>query len=620
MEEQTLLSILQKRYDIAKKFTKENYIKQAKRAVYDYNAKDEYSQLEENTQYNRHNIDVNSRYEMVIPVVFNNTEAMKASLFERLPDLVLKGRGEDDSQKQKIVNAAYEYLKDKLNLYDVAMQAGHWYVLTGFTSVYNYFESRGKEVPIMDEMGQPIIGEDGEPIMEVKYIQNDPMVEVLDYEKVYFAPDSQFDYRAENVPYYYVDKLMTPEEVQLTYGVEVDPDTSLETYGEDDSESKNKDREDDKDRVLVHFYCGELPFSNSEELEEYNIDYNPDSTYLLIYTSDKILHAAEKEDMRLNLAKFYGQPNEFFGFGFGKIGRTFQIEKSIRRGQQMRLADVAAYPKWAIPQDVEVSDKDLLDPRANVVLRYRGDKAPSILQPGNLAEVVNIASQEAEKDSQQAFGLLDLATGSQQSTVDTATGQTIFAEAAQRRVAFYKKKFMFFYREMVISLLKLCQQYWDEDKIISIMGEDGQEEQVVLNRESLKDVDFDRDVDIDMETTSVNRDVIRQQWIALYDRTKGDPLVDRQKIVIEMMQNSFGIKNAKQFVNDVQFQPGQVLIDPQTGEQFQADQSGQLISAQQMQNQPAASGGNGAQAPLPGTQADVNQTVPGGSELDGLGV
>lgn len=597
MEEQTLLSILKKRYDSAKKFTEKEYIEQAKRAMKDYDTEDEL--VDVSIKVDRHNFDVNKRYEMKVPMIFTNTEAMKAALFERLPDLIIKGRGSDDEGKRKIVDATYEYLKDKLDLFDVADQAAHWFILTGFCSAQANFESRGQEVPLEDGT----VDEQGQPVSRIDYDYNDPIVEVLDPTKTYYAADSVFDYKGFKVPYFIVDKLMTPEEIKSIYDVEVEADTTTLSEDELNKLSEPEKRDLVKDMVRMHFYIGELPYGNKDELEEWGIAYDPSKIYFCIYTSDKVLYMSDKEDTYIRLAKWYGHPHQFFGFGLGKIGRQFQIEKSIRRGQQIRFADLAAYPKYTVKNNDDISDSDLQDPRLNVILKYK-ETAPGILQPGNLSDIVKGNSDEADQDAQRAFGILDLNTGSQSSTVDTATGQTIFAQAASRRVEFAKKKFMQFYRELIILLFKLCQQYWDEEKLVTIMGEDGKDETIKLTKESLQSIDFDKDIDIDMETLSVNKDVIRQQYIALYDKTKDDPIINRKTLISDMLTRGFEVKDPNRYIKENGLQPGMMLMS-QDGQQFTVDKSGEVVPSQDMQTlaQP------GANEAVPTDQLGVNQQV-----------
>ena len=78
--------------------------------------------------------------------------------------------------------------------------------------------------------------------------------------------------------------------------------------------------------------------------------------------------------------------------------------------------------------------------------------------------------------------------------------------------------------EQCIGLLKQAQQNWEEDKLITITDEDGKETDITVNKTDLSDIDFDKDIEIDGESGSVNKDLMREQYISLYDKTKDDPI------------------------------------------------------------------------------------------------
>jgi hypothetical protein len=567
----TLLQLLKDRFTQAEKFTKKKYIDDVTRSVEDYEARE--MNLTEVVKSSGMDA-INKRYEFVIPLIFTNTEAMKSSLWDRLPDLIFKGRGAQDDDKKRKVEAAYEYLKDKLDLESFAVNASHWFILTGFVSAHASFKSEAYDVPMYDELGQPILDPlTGQPQMQTLYSYNDPVLELSDPEKEYFSAEAEFSVDAKGVPFQFRKKLMTVEEIKRIYDVKVEPDAQLDIEGY----NKESDAEvaDDTKRATVYFYYGSIP----EELKEEVEDWQPGAEYYIIYTSKKILYKERRDERLCRLAKWYGTPNSFFGFGLGKIGRQFQKEKSIRRGQQIRLADVAAFPKYAIKNDGvnNINLKDLLDPRAEVVILYESE-APQILQPGNLAQVVTAAEESADRDAQQAFGLMDLSSGAQQSsTVDTATGQTIFAEAAEKRVRFAKKTFMKFYQSVVIMLLKLAQENWDETKLITITDEEGNDVDVQVSREDLSDINFDTDIEIDAESASVNKDVEREQYISLYDKTKDDPIINRRPLFQDMVRYGFKIRSPERYMRELDLPPGTILMDQQ-GNQYIIDKTGDLVT------------------------------------------
>jgi len=577
----TLLQLLKSRYKIAEKYTKDNYIDDVERSIQDYEAKEmDLKQIVESSGNA-----INKRYEFVIPLIFTNVEGMKASMFDRIPDIVVKGRGAKDEIKKQKVEAAYEYLKDKLDLESFAIEAAHWFILNGFTTAHIGFKSDTFDYPATDNNGQPMLNEDGTPVMGTGYYYNDPTIECGNPCKEYFSPESEYSIDAVNIPYFFRKKLMTKSEVKKIYNYTIEEDAELDL-----DKNLGEDEKKDLKRVCIYFYNGQVPAENKEDIKKW-VEYNEDKNYKVIYCKKRILFAQEIDQDNCKIGKWYGNPNKFFGFGLGKIGRQFQKERSIRRGQQIRLADVAAFPKYAVKNDGQnaIDTKTLLDPREQLVLLYESE-APTILQPGNLAEVVTASDLNAEKDAQQAFGMLDLGSGSQKSTVDTATGQSIFADAMEKRTRLAKKKFMKFYEQCIIGLLKQSQQNWEEDKLITITDEDGKETDITVNKTDLTDIDFDKDIEIDGESGSVNKDLMREQYISLYDKTKDDPIIDRKPLFKDMVRYGFNVNNPNRYIKKSELQPGQVLIDPNTQQQFTVDESGEVVPQQAINEMATPSG------------------------------
>jgi hypothetical protein len=137
-----LLKLLNSRKDRAEKFTSDEFIQRVKEDINNYEAKmpgiNDILGVNSSKQLQTA---LNYRYNYIIPMIFTNTEAAKASLFDRLPDLIIKGRGKKDEAKAELIEAIYEYLKDKLDLDSFAWQAAHWFVLSGFTSATIGFNS-----------------------------------------------------------------------------------------------------------------------------------------------------------------------------------------------------------------------------------------------------------------------------------------------------------------------------------------------------------------------------------------------------------------------------------------------------------------------------------------------
>lgn len=578
----TLLDLLKNRHSYAKRFTKD-FQEEVKRNLKDYKAEDEW--LRSFTDEDQMLLQVSKRYEIIIPMIFTTHEGMLASMFDRVPDLLIGQKGQLDATKVKKIVAAYEYLKDKLSLDQFMNTAAWWYLLTGFVSVHGGYEQRGsKEVQAINEQtGEPEVNELGEPLMVPVYDYDDPTISVDDPMFTFFAPGSQYSIDAEQIPYYTRYKLMTTDDIQKIYGVEVEPDATMKV--DDDNKNSNDAESDDLKRAKVYFYYGHIPTSYKDDEALAEVEYDQDGWYYGVFTSEKILHIERMPgDMKTcRLLKWYGVPTEFFGFGIAKLLRPFQKEKSLRRTQQARYADVAAYPKLAVSAETDIDESAASDPRELPVILFNGER-PEYLTPPDLSNVLLISEDKADRDAQQASGMLDISQGSQQSTtVKTATGQSIFAEAAERRIRYAKAHFMDFYKEVVIMLLKIAQDKWTTSKVVSLTDDYGNQESVEVSAQDLSDIDFDTDISINPDSLTINKDVLRAQAIELYDRVKDDPLINRRVVFMDMMQSGFNKKDPERFLKELEVQPGMKLVNPQTGQAYTVSETGELVTDQEQQ-------------------------------------
>lgn len=589
----TILDLVKSRHELAKRFTK-NFQDQVKQDLKDYKAEDGWlnSFADDNKLY----VNVTKRYEVIIPMIFTQTEGMLASMFDRVPDIIINQRGQDDEEKQRKIKAAYEYLKYKLNLEQFMNTAAWWYILTGFLSAHVGYTKKTKDIPATDEMGNQMFDETGEPIMMTVYESDDPEISVDDPMYTYFSPESKYSITADEIPYYTREKLMETYDVLRWYDAVVEPDATVKDFKKDSVDSADI-IETDLDRVKIIMYYGTLPSELRVELEEMGYEYDPDGWYYIVATRNELLHVERTPgDIRTcRTLKWYGVPTEFFGFGIAKLLKPFQKEKSLRRTQQARYADIAAFPKILHDLTTEIDETAASDPRELPVITYdasSGGAKPEYMTPPELSNTLTMAEEKADQDAQQASGMLDISQGAQQSsTVDTATGQAIFAESAEKRIRYAKKNFMMFYKECVILLLKFAQMYWDEEKVISLTDDQGNEEEVVVSPADLSDIDFDKDISIDPDSLTVNKDVLRAQAIELYDKVKDDPLVDRKEVFKDMMRIGFDKKDPETYMRDMQVDPGTVLINPETGEQFTVDDTGELVTYQAQQEVVEPSGG-----------------------------
>lgn len=531
----TLLELLKYRLEISKKFTKP-FHEDVEKSLEDYEC--EPSEAEKLARLTN----VNSRYEFKIPYIFATHESMLSTMFDKTPDLVFKGRGKLDEEKAKKVEAIYNYLVDVCDLESFMVQGAWWFLLTGFVKSNVAFKKEYELVPVLDDFGNEVLDENGETMTRAEYTFNDPIVTVDDPKLSYFSPESKFSEKADLIPYVFDEQLMELEEIEQTYGIKVDADSELDIKG-------LKESKDDLKRAKVYKCLTYLPQTEEieKELEEHELQNSYKQLFHIVFTNKEILNIEPKQRPNIQVGKWHGAPTVFFGKGLGNKLRPFQKELSIRRGQQLRYADIAAYPKIGVEETSPVDEKALNDPREGIVLLYR-DKPPVYLTAPDLSNTLILSEQKAREDAQFVSGMLDMSKGAQDSTVvKTATGQSIFAEMGERRIKQAKRQYSKFYKAVVIELLEQCKENWDEEKVITITDEEGNDVEARITGNDLADIDFTNDIDFDFESTTTNKEILRAQAIELYDRFAEDPEVDRTKLREFVLREGFNQKNPEQF-------------------------------------------------------------------------
>jgi len=541
------------------------------------------------------NVSAENRYKKPSRMIFTNTESAKSTIFDRLPDLIFKNRNEDSDLKRQLIDGVYEYLKDKLDLMTFASESLHWFVLSGFNIGFVDYMVKSYEAQEFDEeTGEPVLDEMGQPVTYTKYDYDDPIVYTGDPKKNYYAEASKYSIDMNKVPYNIREEMMNVDLIKDIYGEVVEAD-AVESTSDDEEGKKTKDA----NLAVTWFLTGNVPAKYKKYVKNWDVE----AEYYIVFTKKKILLQKRRKRRQCKIIRWYAQPNQFFGFGFGKIGESYQEAKELRKEQIARNADYHAFAKLLLKNDGDAKEnpESYKDPRANKVIPYTSEQ-PSYLTPPDIGNSVLTDLEKTESDSQAAFGLLDISTGAQNSnTVQTATGQSIFAEAAARKMKWAKRVIMLYYRAVVIELFKQCQENWTDPKPITLTNDEGITQEVMVTKDDLADIDFDKDLDIDAETMSVNKDVIREQMISLYDKVKDDPLVDRKRVFSDMLRKGFGVTNPDRYIkeaNDVE--PGTPLVNPETGEQFVVGETGEIVS-QQAQTEMAEPGGEEA----PQTQGAV---------------
>lgn len=508
----TLLQLLNQRKEIAKSFTKD-FHDEVKKCINDYQVKD---QRRETGVIDKHL--QKRRYTFNIPYIFATHESLMASFFESVPDIIITGRSKTDVKVESMLKAMYSYFQDKLDLDELLNVSAWWFFLIGFVrSTVGYKIEEGEPTPQLDSYDNPMVDEYGQPVVIPQYTYHDPIVEIDDPTKVYYSPDSEFTISGNSIPYSFVIKLLDPDEVEHTYKTRVEPNAEVDV-----SDPKQKGKEDLK-RCELFFYCGQLPSTVEDFSTHFKTEWQYGKDYYVISDGKKILHAEEKRKTS-KYARYFNIPREFFGYGIGKTLRDIQKEISIRKGQKVRYADMHAYPWLSVDSTTKVDQNALMDVEKRKPLVY-SEKKPEYIMPPNMSDALLKIDEEDRSDAQFISGMLDLSKGAQQTTtVKTATGQQLFAQSQDKRLQKARKVIAKYYREIVIEIFKQAAENWEKEKSISYY-DDNEEVETVINKELLQKVDFDTDVDFNLDSASVNQDILSQRWISLFEQAKSVPEV-----------------------------------------------------------------------------------------------
>lgn len=540
----SLLQTLNTIVSVNKAFTKK-FHDEVKRNLDDYEAvRGEVGKNgKKNGVYNRHV--TSSRYDITIPYIFATHESMTSAFFENMPDLVITGRT-SNTNKVQIIKAVYEYMKDIADLDEFLGLSAWWFFLVGMVEANVEFKTEiERYTPQLDTAGNPMLDDNGEPVVIPVYRYNDAFATVENPLKVYFSPESEFTIDGKKVPNYVKERLVSVDEIKEVYDVEVEPDTTLEVEDTDE-----KDTQGYLKRARVNYFYGRLPSSVEEDLVEQGVDWSYNQDYKIFFTKDKILLIEAIDEKPCKFARFYFNMNKFFGFGIGKTLRPFQEDMSIRRSQQIAYADRFAFPWLVVQGETKVDQKSLMDYQKKNPLVNAGEKNPEYLTPPQMPSSITDADQASRSDAQFVSGTLDLSKGAQQTnTVKTATGQQLFAQSQDKRLQKARKSIAKYYREVVIQMFKLSRDNWGEDrKKITYTSDDGSQVDLEVTAEDLQDIDFDTDIDFNLDSVSVNQDIMSQRWISLLDTSLQLPNADLERIYKKVLKESFKVQDPDNYV------------------------------------------------------------------------
>ena len=505
--------------------------------------------------------------QMQIPYIFSTVESGLPSMFETMPDIVMKQRGKLDRDFTDFTAKVWNYVKDITDIEVKIEEAGINFLITGLAGAKYGWILETKEVN--DTQQQPILLPDGsqavhpetqEPLTQevnnkvIMPIKDVPFIKILSFKELLFSPESKFTIDDEEnlIPYIVIPSVRDKEVIEAEFGVTL-TDEDLETLdlkeiSSDLSADNEKDYvESDLKRAKQYEYYGILPKDMiPDTLQE---AWSPTKVYYACFLSKKVIKQPEEIGKKpIVLQMNYGIPTEFFPFGEPKVIRELEQDVSLGRS---RIADVRDKQgtKIALPQGTEVDENALKRSKDFVIMRFVGGQPPQYIVPPPISDSILVALQQSREDIQMASAQLDISRGGGSNTqIDTATGQKMFAEATDKRIGRKRQKLARFIKALAKNILILCAMNWDIEAFVNITDVSADEINQNQYIQKLQNLGREYDIEIDVESMNSNKQMMAAQSIALYREVKDDPLIVREEVLKFAMKAGFNVPDADRFI------------------------------------------------------------------------
>lgn len=553
--ETNLHSLLKSRLSVAKKWCKKPH-DAWKKWISEYEI-DDISDTEE------------VRDRVRIGYLFRKIESDQPSIFDDQPELIIKGRRPQSQLIEPLIDGTYDYLWDIQNLEEKIEDVGLYFSLLGMGIIESPWVTKTKKVtePVLDESGQPVMNENGEPVVkeyEVPIVDN-PMAKASNPFKVYFSPETEFspvlDY--EHCPYLFKEEVITSDEIKSKYKKTVESSETMnlgDTDTDQEIESDLSVVKDDLKRVTTYKYYGCLPEDQAKEIvdaEGNPVPWTYDKEYFVLLTKNEVIKAEEcpYDGKPFFLVGNYGLANRFWKFGDAKHLMPLVQEYQAYRTQILTHTRKLANPKPLIPTTTNVDESNFRSSKSGVPVKYDGVTPPSYLNPPPLGAEVQVGVNVVKSDLERTAGSFDLSGGGSESTVKTPRGIQVFSEAADKNIRRKRKKIARLIRQLIIFQFKQIAQNWkpEDAKTIAIVNPDSGEssnESVTAEVLNILDgVNLMYNIDIEIESMSVNRVQEKQDALNLWESAQAHPeIFNLVEVAKDLLQNGYGKKDAKRFL------------------------------------------------------------------------
>lgn len=524
-------------------------------------------------------------------------EMLVPRVVAKKPSLSFLPREETDNDQSEILSGLFSYWWDKINGF---IKLVNWVKTatiygTGVAKVTWCTKKKTTKSYVLDEMGKPVLGEDGGYIVEEKdeYAYDDPEIEIVNPYHFYFNPGATDTDDAQWIIHEYWKPFKDIENENETTGIY----TGL-------SQLKRYLNKKEIERGTHDDHRSESA-GNNTKLEDSTVDnVHLVEMWDMLENKQYILAAGEVVILERENPYWHGKspfirlvdsivPFEFYGKGELYSIKGLQSALNTIRNQRIDNVTQAINAMWKVRGRVNETE---------LVWRPNGVVHVSDLDDAQLVEYPNM-TQNAYEEEQYITAEMDHALGSADYTQigdaasnNTATGMSIKAEQINSR--FYHKIQLL--EEMALNrlgeiVLALYQQYVTSEKVIRVVGDSGKE----YKRLTPADIAGSYDCVVEAGSTQpVNKEKDKEEAVNLLSIMGQDPDLKpegRYELKVKMLEK-FGYKKAEQMLVspeeqaiEMEMQQEQMMAqEQQSAEQQMMEQQGmeeQQMMAQQQEEQ-----------------------------------
>jgi hypothetical protein len=243
-------------------------------------------------------------------------------------------------------------------------------------------------------------------------------------------------------------------------------------------------------------------------------------------------------------------PHEFWGIGELEPEEGIQHTLNALWNGRIDNVKLTMNKMYAVSTNYIKDMKDLSSRPGGVIRVEDGMPVNDVVKEINLGDATAGSYQEAaevERISEKVSGVSAYQMGLDTSSNlnRTATGVALISEQGNTRFSLKLKV------SEITGLKKLAyqygcilQQFMPEEMQIRLIGEDGQAAFVPITAESIQGA---FDYRIESESSAQTETVRREQTLALYNMLAGNPIVDQQELVEDVLR-SFGRKDTERYI------------------------------------------------------------------------